>query len=199
MSKVKVRLGIVAVQGAFVEHRRVFERLGAECVEIRNSRLLDECDGLVLPGGESTTQGKLARELSLFEPVRAAILRGVPTFATCAGLILLAERIVDDSARYFATIPCVARRNAFGRQNASFTTALDVRGIGAFPCVFIRAPYLESVGKDVEILATYCDRVVGVRYRNQWGFAFHPELTDDDRLASQYLADVVSYAARIRS
>ena len=183
----KKRIGVLAVQGAFAEHEAAFARLGAECFEIRQGSDVQACDALVLPGGESTTQGKLMRELGIFEGLKALVDSGTPTFATCAGLILLAEKIVGEERAWFGTTPIVARRNAYGRQLGSFNACLTFEGVGEVAGTFIRAPQIESIGKGAEILAQIDDRPVAVRFRNQWALAFHPELGVDDRIAKAFL------------
>lgn len=173
------RVGVLAVQGAFIEHRRALEKLGCECVELRKRADIGSLDALVLPGGESTTQGKLLRELEMMEPLRDAIVSGVPTLATCAGMILLSERIANDDNVYFGTLPVVVRRNAYGRQLGSFQRPLELAGIGEVDAVFIRAPYIESVGDGVEVLAEVDGKIVAVKYGKQLALAFHPELCED--------------------
>ncbi len=181
-----MRIGILALQGAFVEHAGVLAELGAECRELRQLQDLEqEFDGLVLPGGESTVQGKLLRELGMFEPLRALIARGVPVLATCAGMILLADRLSNDDKVYFATMPVTVRRNAYGRQLGSFHTEAELRGLGKVPMTFIRAPYIERVGAGVEILAEVDGKIVAARYGNQLALAFHPEL-DASRALHRY-------------
>ncbi len=175
-----MRIGVLAVQGAFIEHERMLQKLGAEAFEIRQKTdLAKPFDGLILPGGESTVMGKLLRELDLFDGLQARIEKGLPVLGTCAGLILLAEKLSNDPHTYFGTLPVTVRRNAYGRQLGSFSKTAEITGIGRFPLVFIRAPYIEQVGADVEILATVDGKIAGVRYRNQLGVSFHPELTDD--------------------
>ena len=150
----KPQIGVLAVQGAFIEHERILQSLGAEVFEIRQLRDLERpIDGLVLPGGESTVQGKLLRDLGLFEPLRKKIVDGLPVLATCAGAILLAEHIAGENKAHFATLPAVIRRNAYGRQLGSFFTESEVAHVGKVPQTFIRAPFFESVGSDVEVLS----------------------------------------------
>ena len=183
-----MKIGIFALQGAFLEHRIALEKLGAETVEIRRrTHFSDGLDGIVLPGGESTVQGKLLREEGLFDPVRAAIAGGLPVFGTCAGLILLADRLSNDRNLYFGTLPVTVKRNAYGRQLGSFRTDLTVKGIGNYPAVFIRAPYIEEVGQGAEALAEVAGKAVAVRKDSQLATAFHPELTDDLRIHAYFL------------
>ena len=186
------KIAVLAVQGAFAEHIDRMKALGAECIELRQRADLEQpFDGLILPGGESTVQGKLLRELSMFEPLREKIQNGLPVFGTCAGLILLAQELSNDEHVYFGTLPVRVQRNAYGRQLGSFHTEQEVKGIGKVPMTFIRAPYIESVvksgEKSVEILAEVDDRIVAVRYGNQLGAAFHPELDADNRIHEMFL------------
>lgn len=183
-----MRIGILAVQGAFIEHRKKLESLGAECVELRQKGDLEQhLDGLVFPGGESTVQGKLIRELGMFQTLKNMIEQGIPVLATCAGLILLAEHLSNDSHVYFGTLPIIVRRNAYGRQLGSFYTVQEMKEIGAVPMTFIRAPYIEKVQENVEILAEHEGKIVAVRYGSQFGLSFHPELNDNNRIHQLFL------------
>ena len=194
----KPQIGVLAVQGAFIEHERILQSLGAEVFEIRQLRDLDRhLDGLVLPGGESTVQGKLLRDLGLFEPLREKIANGLPVLATCAGAILLAEKIAGESKAHFATLPAIIRRNAYGRQLGSFFTENEVAHIGKVPQTFIRAPFFESVGSGVEILSRTAstnpgesaasEHIVAVKYKNQIALSFHPELNRDTSIHKYFL------------
>ena len=188
----KIQIGVLAVQGAFAEHRTALEKLGVETFEIRQLRDLEQdFDGIVLPGGESTVQGKLLHDLGLFEPLRERIESGFPTFGTCAGLILLAEELSNDSHTYFATTPVTVERNAYGRQLGSFYTEENFEGIGKIPMTFIRAPLIQRASKDVQILATVQNQIVAVRYGNQLGISFHPELNNDLRIHKYFLESIV--------
>ncbi len=192
-----MKIGILAVQGAFIEHKKRLEELGAECFEIRNkSDLIHEFDGLVLPGGESTVQGKLLKELELFDQLQERIKSGLPVLATCAGLILLAENLKNDTVRHFATLPVTVVRNAFGRQLGSFYIEQEFGTLGKVPMTFIRAPVIETVGKNVEILSVVCDsenakennkKIVAVRFKNQLAMSFHPELNSDNKIYEYFL------------
>ena len=187
------RVGVLAVQGAFAEHERMLARLGAQTVELRQASDLEKgFDRLVLPGGESTAQGRIIRDLGMLEPVRKRIAQGMPTLATCAGLILLAEQIDDvngdgsvvdeqHNSTWLATLPVTVRRNAYGRQLGSFKTVAEFAGLGAVPMTFIRAPYVTAVRQGAKALATVDGNVVAVKSGNQLGLSFHPEL--DDSLA----------------
>lgn len=183
-----MKIGILALQGAFAEHRSMLESLGADCVELRQLSDIDNTlDGLVLPGGESTVQGKLLHELGMLAPLKEKIENGMPVLATCAGLILLSENIENDKSKYFATLPVCVKRNAYGRQLGSFTASYHMEHIGIFEMTFIRAPYVVSSDNDVEILAMADDKIVGVKYKNQIGLAFHPELGSDTRIHKYFL------------
>lgn len=149
-----MKIGILAVQGAFIEHKKMLESLGCDCVELRQKTDLCSLDGIVLPGGESTVQGKLLRELDLFNPLKEMIQNDVPVLATCAGLILLAQNISNDSNVYFGTLPVTVKRNAYGRQLGSFNSINQMKGIGEFDMTFIRAPYIEQASEGVDILVT---------------------------------------------
>lgn len=226
----RLRIGVLAVQGAFIEHEQILTKLGVETVEIRQKsdlapRAVSSCaeqspaesdrpfDGLILPGGESTVQGKLLRDLGLFEPLQKMIQNGLPVFGTCAGLILLAEQLSNDSNVYFGTLPVTVQRNAYGRQLGSFFADLPFRGVtesatnepampatnnltcsatneldaATVPMTFIRAPLIESVRDCVEILAEAKGGIVAVRYKNQLGITFHPELNEDTRIHQYFL------------
>lgn len=184
-----MKIAVLAVQGAFEEHENVLRELGAETIQLRKERDLNEnFDGLILPGGESTVQGKLLRELHMLTPIREKIKAGLPVLATCAGLILLAEQISGDDTTHIGTLPVTVKRNAYGRQLGSFHYAEGIfKGIGTFPMEFIRAPYVERVSSGVEILATVEHRIVGVKYQNQLAVAFHPELAGDNRIHAYFL------------
>lgn len=183
-----MKVAVLAVQGAFIEHEKALERLGVETVELRKAEDLEQdFDGLVLPGGESTVQSRLLKELSVFETLKKKIEEGLPVLATCAGLILLAQNISNDENRCFATLPVTVKRNAYGRQLGSFYYEGEIKEIGTFPMEFIRAPYIESVEKNVEILAQVEEKIVGVAYKNQLAFSFHPELTGNDRIHDKFI------------
>lgn len=182
-------IAVLAVQGAFIEHEKKLEQLGADCIELRKAEDLKQSyDGIVLPGGESTVQGKLLRELGMFGTIQKQIRTGMPVLATCAGMILLADNIEGDSTTHLQTIPMMVKRNAYGRQLGSFHTTGNVKGIGEVPMTFIRAPYVADAAKEVEVLACVEDRIVGVQYQNQIALAFHPELDEDLRIHEKFLA-----------
>lgn len=183
---------VLAVQGAFAEHEAKLAELGEKVVELRQAAELERpFDRLVLPGGESTTQGKLLAELNMLEPLRERITAGMPTLATCAGLILLASRLDahdDKGTPRLATMDVLVRRNAYGRQLGSFHTNLQLKGLGEVPATFIRAPFVMEEGAGVDVLATHEGRIVAARQGNQLALAFHPELDDDTRIHELFLS-----------
>ncbi len=181
-------VGVLAVQGAFAEHCAALRRTGAEPREIRGPRELDGIDALILPGGESTAQGRLMRELGLFAPVAAMINDGLPVFGTCAGMILLAKNIENDERRHFAAIDITVRRNGYGRQLASFVTRGRFAQYDNVEMVFIRAPYATAAGPNVEILAEIDGRAVAAREGRMLAAAFHPEMTPDLRVLEYFLS-----------
>ena len=190
-----MRIGILALQGAFAEHAAMLRRLGAEHFEIRQRKDLDgRIDGLILPGGESTAMRKLLHDLDLFDPLSRRIREGLPVFGTCAGLILLAKT-VDGGIPCFGTMDIAVKRNAYGRQLGSFYTEQELKGVGRVPMTFIRAPYIESVSGDAEILAQADGRIVAARQVNQLVTAFHPELCDDLSVHRSFL-DMIHTANR---
>ena len=186
-----MKIGILALQGAFAEHEKVLDRLGVESVEIRNlddfQQYQSDLAGLILPGGESTTMGKLLREQDMLIPIREAILSGLPVFGTCAGLILLAKEITSQDESHLGTMDMVVERNAYGRQLGSFYTEAECKGVGQIPMTFIRGPIISSVGEDVEILATVDNQIVAAQEKNMLVTSFHPELTDDVRLHQYFI------------
>ena len=186
-----MKIGILALQGAFAEHERVLERLGVENVELRNledfQKYQKELSGLILPGGESTTMGKLLRDQDMLLPIREAILSGLPVFGTCAGLILLAKEITSQDESHLGTMDMVVERNAYGRQLGSFYTEAECKGVGQIPMTFIRGPIISSVGEGVEILATVEDQIVAAQEKNMLVTSFHPELNDDIRLHQYFI------------
>lgn len=187
-------VAVLAVQGAFIEHEHRLGQLGAQVFELRQAADLQRpFDALVLPGGESTVQGKLLRELGMLEPLRERITAGLPVLATCAGLILLAERIdgvngdgstvdAQHNSTHLATLDVTVRRNAYGRQLGSFHTEAAFEGLGQVPMTFIRAPFVTQVGERAQVLAQVDGNVVAVRQGNQVATAFHPELDPDARI-----------------
>ena len=180
-------IGVLAVQGAFIEHEKVLDKIGVEHKEIRQASDLSGIDGIILPGGESTVQGQLIRKLGIFQPLKEMISDGMPVLATCAGLILLAEQLENDNRTHLATLPVTVRRNAYGRQLGSFTTTGNVGNIRDYPMVFIRAPFITETDPSLDVLSTVGGNIVGVQYKNQIGLAFHPEMTLDTRIHEYWL------------
>ena len=181
-------IGILALQGAFFEHKKILDLLDVKSFEIRQKADLNNpLDGLILPGGESTAIGRLLKDLDLFEILKIKINQGLPVFGTCAGLILLANEIINDHNTYFNSINIKVRRNAYGRQLGSFLAFEDFKGIGKIPMTFIRAPYIEEVGENVEILATHNGKIVAAKENNILVTAFHPELTDNLEVHKYFL------------
>ncbi|HCG67620.1 MAG: pyridoxal 5'-phosphate synthase glutaminase subunit PdxT [Eubacteriales bacterium] len=186
-----MNIAVLALQGAFIEHEQMLSRLGVSSFEIRQKKDLETpFDGLIIPGGESTVQGKLMRELGLFEPLRERIEAGLPVFGTCAGLLLLAKKIENDERLHFATMDICAVRNAYGRQLGSFYTESEFSGIGKIPMTFIRAPYISEVSGDTQILASVDGKIVAARQKDQLVTAFHPELNDDTSV-HRYFLDMI--------
>lgn len=184
-------IAVLAVQGAFLEHEQMLEKMNIPYVELRKKDdLLQKYDGIILPGGESTVQGKLLKELDMFDTLQEQILAGMPVMATCAGLILLANKVSNDDREYFKSLDVVVKRNAYGRQLGSFFIKEEYKGIGEIPMTFIRAPYIEKVGVDVEVLVVENDHIVAVREKNQLGMAFHPELDQDERVYQYFITMV---------
>jgi len=203
-----MQVGVLAVQGAFIEHEKVLAHIGAEPVEVRLPQHLENLDGLIIPGGESTTISQVAEQWGLLEPIRAFARSGRPLWGTCAGMILMAKEVVDGlpGQSLLGLMNIAVRRNAFGRQVDSFEADLEVPALGKppFHAVFIRAPLIERVGKGAEILARLepalspatvlsasgvegKGAVVAVRQGNLLATAFHPELTEDDRFHRYFL------------
>ena len=183
-----MRIGILALQGDVREHRSALERLGAEVVEVRRPTELDEIDGLVIPGGESTTIGRLATLYGLIDPLRKHLRSGLPAFGTCAGMIFLANGVDGAPQPQLEVLDATVRRNAWGRQNESFEADLEINGlVDPFHAVFIRAPWIEEIGDDVEVLATWGGHPVMVRQGGLLASSFHPELTGDSRVHELFL------------
>ncbi len=189
-----MRIAILSLQGAFIEHVKMLQQLGAETFEIRQASDWEQHkDGLIIPGGESTVILKLLHELNLFDSVRRSILNGLPVFGTCAGLILLSSGLSNPRSPYerIGTMDIVACRNAYGRQLGSFFTIQRFKGIGhPVPMTFIRAPYIHEAGDSVEILAEVDGHIVAARQENQLVTAFHPELNDDPAIHRLFIGMV---------
>jgi pyridoxal 5'-phosphate synthase pdxT subunit len=187
------RVGVLALQGDVREHCAALEAAGATPRPVRRPADLTGLAGIVLPGGESTTMGRLLEIFELLEPLRAALAEGLPAFGTCAGMILLAAEVVDgrDGQQLLGGLDITVRRNAFGSQVDSFETDLDVSGVGEVHGVFIRAPWVERTGPDVDVLATVDGHPVAVRHGSLLATSFHPELTGDARLHELFVHQLV--------
>ncbi|MEY4453015.1 MAG: hypothetical protein RIT51_693 [Actinomycetota bacterium] len=188
------RIGVLALQGDFREHLYALDRIGVEGVGVRTQQELASVDGLIIPGGESTTIGKLARIFDLFEPIQSAIRSGLPTFGTCAGLIMLADRIVDGVAgqETFGGLDVTVRRNAFGNQLDSFESDIEFVGVGQpIHVAFIRAPLIVDAGTATVRASLEDGRIVGVSQGNILGISFHPEVTNDDSVHKLFLEEFV--------
>jgi pyridoxal 5'-phosphate synthase pdxT subunit len=189
-----VKVGVLALQGAFAAHARCLRALGAEPRDVRTPAQLVEVDALVMPGGESTTMSMLLETSGLFDPIAERLADGLPTLGTCAGMILSGSEILDGrpDQRCFGAVDIAVRRNAFGRQVDSFEADLELTDLsgGPFPAVFIRAPFVERVGDAVEVLATVDGHPVVCRQGAVTVTAFHPELSDDLRLHDHFLKGI---------
>ena len=189
------RVGVLALQGDFREHLAVLNALGADAVPVKRPAELERVDGLVIPGGESSVMDKLSRMFGLADPLKAFVASGKPVYGTCAGLIMLADTVLDaiEGQQTIGGFDLVVRRNAFGSQLDSFETDLDIPVLGEQPvhAVFIRAPVVDSVGEKAHALATLSDgRVVAVEQDNLLGTSFHPEMTGDTRFHEYFLSKV---------
>ncbi len=188
-----MKVGVLALQGAFREHENILAACGVEAEQIRKPQQLDRISSLIIPGGESTTIGKLLNEFELFEPVVKMGREGLPIFGTCAGLIMLAREIEGSDQLRLGLMDIRVERNAFGRQVDSFETSLDIKAIGEQPfrAVFIRAPYIIEAGSGVEVLASFREKIVFARQGKFLAAAFHPELTGDPRIHKYFLEKCV--------
>lgn len=192
----RVTIGVLALQGAFNSHERAFARAreGVATRQVRLPRDLDGVDALAMPGGESTTMSQLLESSGLFDAISDRIASGMPVFGTCAGVILLASTVLDgrDDQKSFAALNLTVRRNGYGRQIDSFESDIAVKGLDSpFPAVFIRAPIIETVGADVEVLASHNGMPIAVATDRIVGITFHPELTEDSRLHGLFIDRVV--------
>lgn len=180
MAKIKMKIGILGFQGAVIEHQRHIEKIGHEAIVVRYPEQLAELDGMILPGGESTTIGKLLNRTGMMEPLRERIREGLPVWGTCAGMILLAKELENDSVRHLAVMDITVKRNAYGTQIDSFDVNVEIPEVstGEIPLVFIRAPYITSVGEGVKVISRIDGHIVAARENNMLVTSFHPELTD---------------------
>ncbi|MBD3164861.1 pyridoxal 5'-phosphate synthase glutaminase subunit PdxT [Candidatus Woesearchaeota archaeon] len=186
------RIGVLALQGDFREHIGILRKLGAKVLEIRNKKQLEGLDGLVMPGGESTTIGKLIKKYGFIDAIKKRYKEGMGIFSTCAGGILLAKEIKNSKQPAIGLVDITIQRNAYGRQLDSFETKLFIKGFrNKFPAVFIRAPIIKEVHDGVEILAAYEEKPVLVKKKNILISTFHPELTDDKRI-HKYFLDILN-------
>ena len=187
-----MRIAVLALQGDFAEHEAVFKRLNIPTLQLRQKSDLElDFDGLVLPGGESTVQGKLLRELDMFDEIRSRIQNGLPVMATCAGTILLAQQLLDDPTVHLGTMGISVRRNAYGRPLSSFYTTGAFGNLENVPMSFIRAPQIEFCVPGVEVLSEHDGRITAVRQGNQLAMTFHPELGTDTRIAEYFLSEML--------
>ncbi|MBK5469786.1 pyridoxal 5'-phosphate synthase glutaminase subunit PdxT [Bacillus sp. TH19] len=189
-----VKIGVLGLQGAVREHVKSVEASGAEAVVVKRIEQLEEINGLILPGGESTTMRRLIDKYAFMEPLRTFAKSGKPMFGTCAGMILLAKTLIGYEEAHIGAMDITVERNAFGRQKDSFEAALSIKGVGEdFVGVFIRAPYVVNVADDVEVLSMHGERMVAVRQGPFLAASFHPELTDDHRVTA-YFVEMVKEA-----
>ncbi|WP_182813721.1 pyridoxal 5'-phosphate synthase glutaminase subunit PdxT [Bacillus sp. ME78] len=189
-----VKIGVLGLQGAVREHVKSVEASGAEAVVVKRIEQLEEIDGLILPGGESTTMRRLIDKYAFMEPLRTFAKSGKPMFGTCAGMILLAKTLIGYEEAHIGAMDITVERNAFGRQKDSFEAALSIEGVDEdFVGVFIRAPYVVEVADNVEVLSKHGDRMVAVRQDQFLAASFHPELTDDHRVTA-YFVEMVKEA-----
>ena len=187
-----MKIGVLAMQGAYREHLKILRSLGVDTIDVRYEEDIDDIDGLIIPGGESTTMGKLIKALGLFDKLKTRIEDNMPVWGTCAGMILLAKNIVNEDYNHLSVMDINVVRNAYGRQLGSFEKKAPVKDIGEdIDMVFIRAPYIESVGKNVEVLSTVDGNIVAAQEGNMLVTSFHPELTDDFRL-HKYFINIVA-------
>ncbi|MCP3742710.1 pyridoxal 5'-phosphate synthase glutaminase subunit PdxT [Rossellomorea sp. BNER] len=183
-----VKIGVLGLQGAVREHVHSIESSGAGAVVVKKQEQLHEIDGLIIPGGESTTMRKLIDRYGFMEPLKAFVEAGKPMFGTCAGLIILAKQIVGHDTPHLGVMDVTVERNSFGRQKESFEADLDIVNVAEnYNAVFIRAPHIVEAGEDVEVLAKHNGRIVAARHGQFLGCSFHPELTDDHRLTGYFV------------
>lgn len=188
-------IGVLGLQGGVEEHLKMLSGIkGVKPVEVKYIEELEKIDGLIIPGGESTTLSRLLRSFNMLEPLKNKIKEGLPTWGTCAGMILLAKNIEDEPMYHLGTMDVSVKRNAYGRQLGSFQVESDIEkmGIKGMPLVFIRAPYIIEARKDVEILLKQEDKIVACRQANMLATSFHPELTEDNRVHEYFINEFVN-------
>ncbi len=186
-----MKIGILALQGAFLEHKNILDYLKIDNCLVKTKEQLEDIDGIILPGGESTAMGKLLRDFNILEPLKEKIKNGLPVFGTCSGMILLAEKLSNSETVHLGVMGIEVKRNAYGRQLGSFEIEEDFKGINKkVKMVFIRAPYVENIKEGVEILATVNGNITAVRERNMLAVSFHPELTNDTSV-HEYFLDII--------
>ena len=186
-----MKIGILALQGAFLEHKNILDSLKVDNCLVKTKEQLEDIDGIILPGGESTAMGKLFRDFNILEPLKEKIKNGLPVFGTCSGMILLAEKLSNSETVHLGVMGIEVKRNAYGRQLGSFEIEEDFKGINKkVKMVFIRAPYVENIKEGVEILATVNGNITAVREKNMLAVSFHPELTNDTSV-HEYFLDII--------
>lgn len=189
-----MNIGVLAMQGAYEEHINKLKDLNVDTVKIRSENDLENLDGIIIPGGESTTMGKLIDTLGIHNKLKEKIHSGIPIWGTCAGMILLADCIEGQEYRYLSTMNIEVKRNAYGRQLGSFNTKADMKDAGKdIEMVFIRAPYIKKVGNNVEVLSIVNNNIVAAREDNMLVTSFHPEITDDNRVHKYFIDMVKKY------
>lgn len=187
-------IGVLALQGGFIEHIDMLQSLQVNAFEIRKKTGLNmDMDGLIIPGGESTTIAKLLHDLDLYDDLKKKIANGLPVFGTCAGMILLARQMEGTETAHLGLMDIVIKRNAYGRQLGSFFTEADFKGLGKIPMTFIRAPYIETAGPEVEVLSIVNGHIVAAREQNRFVTSFHPELTNDNRVHRYFIENIVTH------
>ncbi len=186
-----MKIGILALQGAFLEHKNILDSLKVDNCLVKTKEQLEDIDGIILPGGESTAMGKLLRDFNILEPLKEKIKNGLPVFGTCSGMILLAEKLSNSETVHLGVMGIEVKRNAYGRQLGSFEIEEDFKGINKkVKMVFIRAPYVENIKEGVEILATVNGNITAIREKNMLAVSFHPELTNDTSV-HEYFLDII--------
>lgn len=188
-------IGVLGLQGGVEEHLRMLNEISdVKPIEVKYIEEIKKVDGLIIPGGESTTLGKLLRSFNMLEPLKNMIQEGLPIWGTCAGMILLAKNIEDESMCHLGVMDVSVKRNAYGRQLGSFQIEADIEKMGMekFPLVFIRAPYIVNTGEKVETLLKYEDKIVACRQANILATSFHPELTEDKRIHEYFIKEFVN-------